>query len=271
MTELEKNLTVEERILLFEKQKRFNEEIIENLPSKPLNPNKVDYLNKKLTSKINTIFANFLAVKYFDKQIKNGVFKIKEVVGIENLQKLKGGCIITCNHFSIYDHYAVYKSVKSYIKGKLYKIIREGNFTSFKGLYGYLFRHCNTLPLSSNFNTMKLFLEAVSSLLKKGRTILIFPEQTMWKDYTKPRPLENGAFNLAVKNDVPIVPCFISTEDKTIKGKTSKFYTLNFGAPLFANKNLTLKQNEKLLKEKNYEIWKEMYEDFYKIPLVYGE
>ena len=37
----------------------------------------------------------------------------------------------------------------------MYRVIREGNYTGFPGFYGVLMRHCNTLPLSSNFKTME--------------------------------------------------------------------------------------------------------------------
>lgn len=268
MTELEKKLTIKERINLFEKQGRFNEEVVENPPSPELAPDKIDYLNKKFISKINTKIANFLAVSYFDKQIKRGVFTIKEIRGLDNIEKVKSGAIITCNHFSIYDHYAVYKAVNKSIKGNLYKVIREGNYTAFKGLFGYLFRHCNTLPLSTNIATMKKFILATKTLLNNGNKILLFPEQTMWPDYKKPRPLENGSFNLSVNNNVPIIPCFICTEDDS---KNGKLYTINFSKPLYLDCALSKKENEKRLKEENYRIWKEIYEDFYKIPLSYGE
>ena len=31
----------------------------------------------------------------------------------------------------------------------------------------------------------------------------------------------------------------------------------------------TNKENENIMMEKNYEVWKKIYEDFYKTPLVY--
>lgn len=30
---------------------------------------------------------------------------------------------------------------------RMYRVIREGNYTSFPGFYGFLMRNCNTLPL----------------------------------------------------------------------------------------------------------------------------
>jgi hypothetical protein len=93
---------------------------------------------------------------------EKGNMIIKDIVGLENYKSVVGGAFITCNHFSAYDNYAVWRAIKpTFKRGKrLYKIIREGNYTNFKGLYGFFFRHCNTLPLSSNTETMKKFLKA---------------------------------------------------------------------------------------------------------------
>ena len=43
--------------------------------------------------------------------------------------------------------------------------------------------------------------------------ILIYPEQSMWYNYRKPKPLKVGAFSFAVKNNVPVLPIFITCED----------------------------------------------------------
>jgi 1-acyl-sn-glycerol-3-phosphate acyltransferase len=104
----------------------------------------------------------------------------------------------------------------------LYKIIREGNYTSFGGFYGYLFRHCNTLPLSSSLSGMKALLGALKKLFARGEKVLIYPEQSMWYNYRKPKPLKVGAFSFAVKNNVPILPVFITLEN------TAKLYALFF-------------------------------------------
>ena len=41
-----------------------------------------------------------------------------------------------------------------------YRVVREGNYTSFPGFYGFLMRDCNTLPLSSDSRTLRKFTEA---------------------------------------------------------------------------------------------------------------
>ena len=115
-------------------------------------------------------------------------------------------------------------------------IVSAGAKPAFKGLYGYFFRHCNTLPLSSNYNTMKNFNHAMDTILKRGDIVLIYPEQAMWWNYRKPRPLKAGAFRYASKINVPIVPCFITMSDSTNYDKDGfkiQEYTVNFLKPIF--------------------------------------
>jgi 1-acyl-sn-glycerol-3-phosphate acyltransferase len=239
-------------------------------------PYKVDYLSKKLSTKIFTKIANRSAVNYYEKEIKKGNFIIKDVIGLENFKVVNGGAILTCNHFSAYDNYAVWRSIRAEFKrGKrLYKVIREGNYTNFGGLYGFFFRHCNTLPLSSNIETMKKFLTAVNTLLSRGEKILVYPEQAMWWNYKKPRPMKNGAFNLAVKNNVPVIPFFITMEESgkiDADGFDIPMYTVWTLPAIYSKKEFSQKENVEYLKQENYRVWKEIYEKFYHKTLSYEE
>ncbi|MBE7087582.1 MAG: 1-acyl-sn-glycerol-3-phosphate acyltransferase [Clostridiales bacterium] len=264
------------RIIEYESKGLWDKDVETDPKSKELLPNKVDYLGKKLSSKIQTFIANKLAINYYESLIKKGDFIIKEIRGIENFSSIKGGAIITCNHFSILDNYAVYRAIKPYLeKGRqLYKIIREGNYTSFGGLYGYLFRHCNTLPLSSNIKTMQKFLASVKVLLSRGEKILIYPEQAMWWNYKKPRPLRPGAFNIAVKNSVPVIPLFITmTDGEKVLDDGSKVqeYYLNFLPPIYKKEGLGDKENQAYMSSENFNAWKGVYEKFYGKKLTYKE
>ena len=276
MEKSKERLEVLNRINEFEKEKKFDIDVENDLPAKPLEAYEVDYLNKKLTSKINTKIANYIARKFIDKLIKNEDMIIKEVLGLDNLSNLDTGFIITCNHFNPYDNFALHEVLKTYLKKtkkRFYKVIKEGNY-SFKCLYGYFFRHCDTLPLSSNYNTMKNFNHAIDTILKRGDIVLIYPEQAMWWNYRKPRPLKAGAFRYASKTNVPIVPCFITMSDSTNYDKDGfkiQEYTVNFLKPIFPDTSLNLKDSSEKLSIQNYQMWKEVYEETYKIPLTYEE
>lgn len=267
-------IKVLEKIDEYERKGFWDKDVEDDPETIPLAPDKVDYLGKKLSSKILTGIANRMATAYYEKLIKKGDFVIKEIRGIENFTAVKGGAILTCNHFSELDNYAVWRAIRDHIpkKARLYKIIREGNFTNFNGLYGFFFKHCNTLPLSSNPVTMKNFLTAVKTLLNRGEKILIYPEQGMWWNYKKPRPLKNGAFRFAVKNSAPVIPVFITMEDvdKILPdGSNVQAYTIHFLPPIYKKDNLSDKENEEFMKTENYRVWTEVYENFYGVPPKY--
>ena len=116
------------------------------------------------------------------------------------------------------------------------------------------------------------FMKAVDTILQRGDFILIYPEQSMWWNYRKPKPLKIGAYKLAAKNNVPIIPIFITMEDSKIKGEDGypiQEYTVNIEKPIYPDENLSIKENTEKMKEENFQVWKKIYEDFYKIPLEY--
>ena len=268
-------LEVLEKIEKLEKEGKFDVDVENDPPTIELKPRQVDYLNKKITSKTKTIVANKIGEKFLNELIRSKRLIIKEVKGMENLQSVDSGAIITCNHFNPFDSFAVEKTFRASGQEKskkLYKVIREGNYTNFPGLYGFFFRNCDTLPLSSNKRTMVEFMKAVDKILQRGDFILIYPEQSMWWNYRKPKPLKSGAFKLAARNDVPIIPIFITMEDSSVIGEDGfpvQEYTINIEKPIYPNEELTKSKNTKNMKQKNFEIWQKVYEKFYKKPLEY--
>ncbi len=263
------------KISEFEKKGLWHLDVEDDPETYPLMPDAVDYLNERLTSKIKNQIANRLGARFFDKMIKNRRLIIKEVRGIENFTAVKGGKIITCNHFNPCDNYAVWVALREHMGGKkLYKVIREGNYTNPPKPFGLFMRHCNTLPLSSQVATMKKFMKAVKTLLERGESILIYPEQSMWWNYRKPKPMQDGAFSLAVRNNAPVLPIFITMEDSDTLDDDGFFvqeYTVNVLPAIYPDPDVSGAEAKEKMKNENYEAWVRVYEDFYKKPLVYGE
>ncbi len=263
------------RIAELEKKELWHLDVEDDPETYPLMPDQIDYLNEKLSNKIKNKIANIFGSRFFDKMIANRQLIIKEVRGIENFTAVQGGRIVTCNHFSVGDNYAVWVALREYMGGKmLYKVIREGNYTNPPKPFGLFMRHCNTLPLSSKKATMVKFLDAFAKLLQRGETILIYPEQGMWWNYRKPRPMQDGAFSLAVRNKAPVVPIFITMEDSDVPDGDGFFvqeYTLHILPAIYPDEHLSPIAAKKDMKNRNYEAWVKCYEEFYQKPLVYGE
>lgn len=268
-------LEIIEKIEKLEKEGSFDQDPENDPPTIPLLPEDVDYLRQKGYSRLKRRVANRMGEKFLNELLKENKLIIKEVKGIENLQKVKTGAMITCNHFNPYDSFAIEKVFRESGQDKtkkLYKVIREGNYTNFPGLYGFFFRNCDTLPLSSNKRTMIEFMKAVDIILQRDDFILIYPEQSMWWNYKKPKPLKNGAFKLATRNNVPVIPVFITMQDSNTIGEDGfpiQEYIIHIEKPIYADETLSEKENTIQMKEKNFAVWQKIYEDFYQIPLRY--
>ena len=266
---------VYERIRDLEKNGIFDLDVEQDPPTIPLTPENVDYLREKGLTRIKNVLANRMGEKYLKDLIKNKKLIIKDIKGLENLENVKTGAMITCNHFNPNDFLTieqVFRKTSQIKTKKLYKVIREGNYTNFPGFPGFLFRNGDTLPLSANTSTMIEFMKAVDTILQRGDFILIYPEQSMWWNYRKPKPLKIGAYKMASKNNVPVIPIFITMEDSDIigdDGEPVQEYTVNIAKPIYPNENLSIKENTEKMREENAKVWKEIYEDFYKIPLEY--
>lgn len=271
----EERLKVLQKIETLEQKGMFDVDAEDDPPTIPLMKEDVDYLKEKRTNRIKSKIAYTVGEMFVNELLKDNKLIIKEVKGMENLVKLDSGAIITCNHFNPFDSLAiekVFKLSKQNKKRKLFKVIREGNYTNFPGLYGFFFRNCDTLPLSSSKETMVEFMKAVDTILQRNDFILIYPEQSMWWNYKKPKPLKNGAFKFAVRNKVPVLPIFITMEDSEIIGEDGfpiQEYTINIEKPIYPKDDLKDRENIEYMRDTNYDIWKNIYEDFYKIPLEY--
>ena len=119
---------------------------------------------------------------------------------------------------------------------------------------------------------MKNFMAAAKYYLSHGRQILIYPEQAMWWNYRKPRPLVNGAFKIAAENNAPIMPFFITMSDSELIGGDGfpiQEYTIHILPLIFPKPELSVRQNAEYMKNANFEAWKKVYEETYGIPLEY--
>lgn len=262
------------KIEQFEREGRFDEDVETDPPGRMLMPDEIEYVRKTKAEKLKTKFAFKMAHKFVDELIADRKLIIKEIKGVENFHALESGAIITCNHFNAYDSFAIQLAYEAAQQPQrsFWRVIREGNYTSFPGFYGFLMRHCNTLPLSSNIDTMKKFFAAVDELVKNGDYVLFYPEQSMWWNYRKPKPLKRGAYLYAARSGAPVLPCFITMQDSDVMGEDGFYvqeYTIHISPPILPKQGLNHRSQAEYMMKKNYEVWKQIYESVYHIPLSY--
>lgn len=283
-------LAVLEKIVQYEKEEKFHLDVENDPPWTPVDSKKLDLLRKKFSSKVKTKFAYFIASKYYKKLERKKAVINKGVKGLENLEGFYSGAIVTCNHIHQYDNYAVMRGLQKHFKDmgvRLVKVIREGNY-SYPGWVGFFMRNCDTLPVNEREHqnlmlTARVFA-AAGTMLEQGKKILVYPEQGMWWNYRKPRPLKKGAFLMASKYKVPVIPCFITLQDSEIIKKDGtrtlrigkdgfpvQEFTLNVLPMIYPDASKTADENTKIMMQKNTELWKNIYEKTYGIPLEYDK
>lgn len=254
----------------FEKVGLFNEDVDEVSPDSyyPVDEN-FEFIKKG--------FKNFIkhklyisALKKYTKLINKHLTSLK-IVGNENLKGIKGA-IVTCNHISKVDSFAVRAAVG-------YDINYVANDTNnWKGPIGDIGRQTGYLPLSRSLdrNLMRKFNEAMEYYLeKKKRKVLIYPEQAMWREEPRPRPLKDGAFHYAVKHKVPVLPLFITfkPKEKMIDEQNRQEfsdYTIHILPPIYPKAELSNKENVEYMKNENYKLWTETYETTYNKKLEFN-
>ncbi|MDR0462531.1 MAG: 1-acyl-sn-glycerol-3-phosphate acyltransferase [Christensenellaceae bacterium] len=254
-------LEVLEKIALNEKNKQFDHPVeIESPFTKPLDIRKIDFLDRKLVNKVKTKIAYHVGLRFYIKMMKRGDVVMGQARGTENLAGFKGGAVVTCNHINIFDNGVVYRGLEKALgKLRLYKIIKDSNY-AIPGKVGFIVRHADTLPISHT--NMRLTLEcikATKTLLARGHKVLIYPEQEMWWNYRKPRPIKDGAFVIAKKAGVPVIPCFITLRDSDKIGHDGfpvQEFTLNI-LPV-----IPCTQPEEMRK-RNEELWAKAYKETY--------
>ncbi len=257
----------------YERRGLFDRDVEDDPPSKELRPQDITYIKRGPIAALKRFMAFRLAYSFFAREQRKGQVEVRSIIGAQTLGAIQGGAVVTCNHIHPYDSFIMqYVFDDSKRKGRMYRIIREGNYTSFPGFYGFLMRHCDTLPISSNLATMRKFVRATADVLKNGDCILIYPEQSLWWNYRKPKPMKPGGFEIAVKGDVPVVPCFITMEDCdtcTEDGFPVQAYTVHVGDPIYPDPALNKRDRAESMRQKNEDFCRKVYESTYKKPLTY--
>lgn len=239
----------------------------------PINPDMIEpvgdnypYIKKPFKTALKYWFMYHFMVKPLERrELKRMGFK---VIGRENLKGIKSA-VCTSNHVNKLDCSLNRRALKGH---KLY--ITAGPFNNMKGALGDIMRCSRMMPMSETFAGMKHFDRSVNKLLSKKNYVLFYPERSEWWCYKKPRPMMDGAFRYAAKNNVPVIPSFITFKEngkKCASGVDLFDMTVNILKPIYPKAGLTTKEQISYLKEENARLWKECYEKTYGIPLVMNE
>ncbi len=216
--------------------------------------------------KINAAIARKIA----DKAAKI-INKDTKIVGIEKLNGLTGGAVITSNHFCPTENTVIRTLTKKL--GKRLNIVSQVSNFAMTGPIGFLMNYADVIPISKSIHYQRgPFMDRLSDLFDKGECVLIYPEAEMWFNYRKPRPSLGGAYYYAVALGVPVISCFVEINDLP-ELDTEEFYKVKYTLHVLdiieAPKDGTLKEKYTAMQQRDDELKREAYEKIYGKPLDY--
>lgn len=230
----------------------YKDELNEEFSTAKIVPRKIDenykYIHKSVIwNAIAFLLQNVLSVpiKFLYAKIK---FKIK-YVGKEKLKPYKKqGYFIYGNHTQIFADTFI-TSNTNYPK-KNFFIVNPEN-VSMKFL-GNIVEMLGAIPIPSNKEAMKNFLEVIEKRIKDGNSVTIFPEAHIWPYYTKIRSFKTVSFKYPVQLNVPT---FSVTNTYQSYGKNNdKVRIVTYvDGPFFPDDECkTMKEKQQNLRDKVY-------------------
>ena len=238
----------------------YEDELNDEFSKSSIEPRIIDenykYVHKNpLWNLCSFVLQNILSVpiKILYAKIK---FRIK-YIGKEKIKPYKNeGYFIYGNHTQPFADTFI-PSIPMYPK-RNFLIVNPVNI-SLKGT-GTLVEMLGAMPIPSNKSAMKNFLEAIKQKMNKGYAITIYPEAHIWPYYTEIRPFKDVSFKYPIQLEKP---AFCITNTYQSYGKNNKKIRIvsYIDGPFYPNKELTLKEQQKELRNKIYNCMEERSEN----------
>ena len=216
-----------------------------NVKRKPLKDDFV-YLSKNLFFKVFS-FVTYRLIATPIVFLINKLFYHETIIGRKKLKKYrKNGYFLYANHVHVpADAYT--PSLVTFPK-KAYILVNP-DATSIPVVSTFV-KAFGGLPVPDSPKLYRAFKKSIDELAERKKVVTIYPEAHVWPYYTGIRPFKDASFKYPAEHDKPI---FVFT--RTIKKK--KFssrpkFVVYVDGPFFPEKENTVKQNQRLLRDAAY-------------------
>ena len=157
-------------------------------------------------------------------------------------KEFKNGAITISNHMYRLDCPVVLEAVRANRHTRI--PMYAANFNTKDN---WFMRMVGGIPLPENMAALKKFNAAFDEFHRRGWWFHIFPEAARWDFYKPLRPFRKGAFTMAYKYGMPIIPCVITYRERAgiykLFGKPSQpLLTVTIGEPIFPDKTNSRKE-----------------------------
>ena len=229
----------------------YEDELNDEFSTAKIEPRKIDENYKYIHKNVIWNACAFLLQNVISLPIKYLYAKIKfktKTIGKEKLKPYKKqGYFIYGNHTQAFaDTFLISNAVFPKIN---YLIVNPEN-VSMK-LLGNVVQMLGAIPIPSNKEAMKNFLDTIEKRIKKGNSITIFPEAHIWPYYTQIRPFKSVSFKYPVKLGVPVF-CMTNTYQSYGKNNDKVKIVSYIDGPFFPDEGLSIKEQQENLRNKVY-------------------
>jgi len=155
-------------------------------------------------------------------------------------RELSGGAITIANHCFRLDCPCVMLAAKVPLNIKIPMF--APNFGTKDGFFMKIVGGIPIPEAEAGMAALKKFNEAFDEFHRRGYWMHVFPEAKRWDFYKPLRPFQKGAFTMAYKYDMPLLPCVISFRERTgiyrLFGPADlPLLQVEIGEPLFPDKS----------------------------------
>ncbi|WP_261806883.1 lysophospholipid acyltransferase family protein [Lapidilactobacillus luobeiensis] len=217
----------------------------------------LDTTSYRFKNRVGRTFMR-LATKWVNRHTK--------VIDAANMKGIDHGGIITSNHFNPLDNTAVRQAVYRGGHARLFVVSQPTNL-KMTGLIGFLMNYADILPIGQSMHYMgRTFPGLLQRIFARGGLVLIYPEQEMWFNYRRPRPVRRGSYYYAARFQVPIISLFVEMQDLG-KPDNDEFdqvrYLVHVLPTIYPDPTKTVDQNSQAMMAQDYQQKVSAYERIY--------
>ena len=127
--------------------------------------------------------------------------------------RFPGGAITVANHCYRHDCASVLTALHAHHRRRIPMF--APNFRTKDQIYLRIIGGIPIPPAEEGLSAMKAFNAAFDEFHRRGYWFHIFPEAKRWDWYKPLRPFQKGAFTMAYKYNMPIIPCAVTYRPRT--------------------------------------------------------
>ncbi len=158
------------------------------------------------------------------------------VRGWDRLREIEDtGAVIACNHIHYLD--CAFLAIFAMPRRPVFCTLEQNLQLP---VIRYLIKWLGGVPIPQKIGALRRFMDGTSDAASKGKLVVIYPEGELELYCDHLRPFRNGAFQTAVRANVPVLPCYITQEKpRGILGllKQKPCLVLNVGELMYPQKS----------------------------------